>query len=33
MPPKRVFTLKKNGMNKDVIGEKAVRKEKFSVAV
>ena len=33
MPPKRVFTFKKNGKNKDYKGEKAVRKEKFSVAV
>ena len=30
---KTSFYFKKNGMNKDVIGEKAVRKEKFSVAV
>ena len=33
MPPKRVITFKKNGMNKDVTGEKAVRKEKFSAPV
>ena len=33
MPPKRVFTLKKIGMNKAVKGEKAVRKAKVSVPV
>ena len=33
MPPKRVFTLKKIGINKAVKGEKAVRKAKVSVPV